>query len=106
MTPAEALRTAVTSTPDGCVLALVVTPRAGKTAFTGVAPDGLRLRVAAAPVDGAANEAVVRFLADVLDAPPSRVRLVAGERGRRKRIAVAGVSVADAIARLAPLLGG
>ncbi len=104
MTPAEALRSLVLATPDGCVLALIVSPRAGKTAVAGVAEEGLRLRVAAPPVEGAANAAVLRFLADVFDVPTSRVRLIGGERGRRKRVAIAGLSADDAVARLAPLL--
>lgn len=106
MTGADALRAVIAPSTDGCVLALVVAPRAGKTAFNGVAADGVRLRVAAPPVDGAANAAVVRFLADVFDVPPSRIRLVAGERGRRKRIAVAGLALDEAIARLGRQLSG
>ncbi|HEX5500372.1 MAG TPA: DUF167 domain-containing protein [Thermomicrobiales bacterium] len=106
MTDAETLRAVVAPSPDGCVLTLIVAPRAGKTAFAGVGPDGLRLRVAAPPVDGAANGAIVRFLADVFAVPPSRVRLIAGERGRRKRVAVAGIHADEAIAWLETLLAG
>jgi uncharacterized protein len=104
VTHADALRALVTPSPDGCILALIVSPRAGKTALDGVAGDGLRLRVAAPPVDGAANAAVVRFLADVFDVPASRVRLIAGVRGRRKRVAIVGLSADDVIARLDALL--
>lgn len=104
MTAAEALGAVVTPSPAGCVLALTVSPRAAKTAFSGIAADRLKLRVAAPPAEGAANEAVIRFLAAVLDVPMSRVRLVAGQRGRRKQIAITGLSVGEAIARLAPAL--
>jgi uncharacterized protein YggU (UPF0235/DUF167 family) len=49
------------------------------------------VRVAAPPVDGAANLALLRVLADALDAPPSAFRIVSGASGRRKVVEVAGV---------------
>jgi uncharacterized protein len=100
VTDVETLRSVVTPTAGGCAIALVVTSRASRAGLDGVAADGVRLLVAAPPVDGAANVAVVRFLAGVLDVPPSRVRLIAGERGRRKRVAIAGMAASDAVARL------
>lgn len=62
--------------------------------------DALKLRVAAPPVDGAANEAVVRFLAERLGVPRSAVRVEAGATGRSKVIAVAGITVEAAGHRL------
>ncbi len=53
----------------------------------------------AAPVDGAANEALRRLLAKALDVPAGAVTLVAGAAGRRKRIEVAGRAAADLRAR-------
>ena len=54
----------------------------------------------APPVDGAANEALIRFLADRLEVPRSAVELVSGRSGRTKVVAVAGVSAEDAARRL------
>ncbi|HJW20832.1 MAG TPA: DUF167 domain-containing protein [Candidatus Limnocylindrales bacterium] len=65
-----------------------LTPRAGVDRVDGVADGILRCRVAAAPVDGAANESLLRLLARELDLARSEVRLVAGERGRRKVVAL------------------
>jgi uncharacterized protein YggU (UPF0235/DUF167 family) len=48
------------------------------------------VRVAAPPVDGAANAALVRVLADALHVPPSAIRIVAGAAGRRKVVDVTG----------------
>jgi uncharacterized protein (TIGR00251 family) len=82
------------------VLAVIATPRAGVTALAGIDGDALRVRVAAPPVDGAANAALVRYLADLLGVPKSRVEVLAGQTGRRKRILVSGMSETEARARL------
>ena len=69
-------------------LRIVVTPRAARDAIDGWTEDGLlRVRVRAAPADGAANDAVVRTLARALGVPPSGVRIVAGATARRKTAA-------------------
>jgi uncharacterized protein (TIGR00251 family) len=66
----------------------------------GVAEDALRIKLQAPPVEGKANKALVRFLASALDVPARQVSIVTGETGRLKRVAVRGISMADA-ARLA-----
>jgi uncharacterized protein len=55
----------------------------------------LRARVASPPVDGAANESLIRLIADALGLARSRVRLVGGASSRRKVIEIEGVSPAD-----------
>ncbi len=89
-------------TSDGVLLAVRVIPRARKTALAGVRDHALLVRLAAPPVDGAANEALVEFLADCLRVPRRAVRLVSGERGRQKRVAVVGITAAFCRARLQP----
>jgi len=75
-----------------------LTPRGGADRIDGAGPNGeLLARVAAAPVDGAANRALVRLIAGELGVAPSAVELLSGERGRRKRLQVDGVS-SEAIA--------
>jgi uncharacterized protein (TIGR00251 family) len=86
--------------PQGSALNLIVTPRSGITAFAGLEGDALRLRVAAPPVEGAANAAIVKFLAGVTGVPRSSISIVSGETGRRKRVLFKGVSVDDLAARL------
>jgi uncharacterized protein (TIGR00251 family) len=72
------------------VLTLHVQPRATRTEVVGRHGDAIKVRVHAPPVDGAANQELLRFLAERLDLPRSALRLVAGESGRRKRVAVTG----------------
>lgn len=64
--------------------AVRVVPRSSRTAVGGVRDGALIVRVSAAPVDGAANEAVVAALADALDVPARDVRIERGAAARRK----------------------
>lgn len=64
--------------------------------------DALRVRVATPPVEGAANEAFRRFVADRLGIPISDVAVISGGTGRRKRISVSGVDHVSAMSRLLP----
>ncbi|MER2509090.1 MAG: DUF167 family protein [Amaricoccus sp.] len=93
--------------PGGVELAVRLTPRGGRAGFDGIgALDGqpfLRLRVASPPVDGAANAALIAFLAKSLDLPRSSVTLVAGDRARVKRLRLTGPDLA---ARLSALVAG
>ena len=75
-------------------------PRASRDEITGVLDGVLRVRLHAPPVDGAANDALVAFLADRLDVPRRGVRIVTGATSRTKVIEVEGVSSA-AVERLA-----
>ena len=97
---------AVSRTPEGARIRLRVQPRASRAGLAGVYADALRMRVMAAPVDGAANAAVVQLLADLLGVPRSRVRIVAGEASRDKTAEVAGMGVADVERRLGLYPGG
>lgn len=68
-------------------------PRGGADRVEGVSEEGeLRVRVAAAPVGGAANAALVKILAAELDLPRGSVRLVAGATGRHKLVMVDGIA--------------
>jgi uncharacterized protein (TIGR00251 family) len=82
------------------LLRLRVQPRASREEIVGVAGDAIRVRLTAPPVDGMANDALVRFLAVLLRVPRSSVELVSGQTGRTKLVAVTGVSVEDTAQRL------
>ena len=90
----------IQQTADGCVISVRVVPRASKNQVQGILGDALKIRLQAPPVEGKANEALVRFLAESLDIPPRSVRLLSGETGRNKRILLAGMDAGQARARL------
>jgi uncharacterized protein len=69
-----------------------VIPRARKTECTGTRDNALVVRVAAPPVEGAANEALIAYFADTLHLPKRAIQIVSGDRGRQKRVAIAGVT--------------
>jgi len=77
-----------------------VQPRASRDALAGEREGALLVRLTAPPVEGAANEALARFLGKALGVPPSAVRIVAGATGRNKVVTVAGLDAAAAFARL------
>lgn len=93
------MRDPFTLDATGATLTIRATPKASKTAVTGVvALEGdataLALRIAAPPVDGAANDEVVRFVAKALRIGRGSVTLLAGQTGRVKRLRIIGDVVA------------
>ncbi|WP_426168521.1 DUF167 family protein [Sandarakinorhabdus sp. DWP1-3-1] len=81
--------------PGGVRLRVRVTPRGGRDAVEGIGADGdaaphLKIRVAAAPVDGDANDAVEKLLAKWLGVPRSKVEVVGGETVRLKTVMIDG----------------
>ena len=91
--------------PGGSLLVVRVTPRAGRAAIGGERGGALLLRVAAPPVEGAANTAVIELVARALGLPRGAVSILGGGRAREKRLAVAGLGPAEVVARLGPASG-
>jgi uncharacterized protein (TIGR00251 family) len=77
-----------------------VQPRARSTEIVGIQDDTIRVRLAAPPVDGKANEALVGFLAERLQVSRSAVTLLTGQTARFKAVDVAGLDQATAVQRL------
>lgn len=94
--------TFVAPVAGGVRLRIRVQPRASRSEVAGPHGDELRIRLAAPPVDGAANEALVRFIADLLEVPRAAVTIVGGLASRSKTVRVAGVSVGQARSALGP----
>ena len=90
----------VRDTKDGAILTVHVQPKASITECVGVHGDALKIRVAAPPVDGAANDELIRFLARQLSIPLTSVRIHSGASGRHKRVLVKGATAQLVIARL------
>src|SRR5207247_3343545 len=81
-------------------LSLRVQPRASRNAVVGWTADSLNIRLAAPPVEGAANAACLTFLADLLDLPQSQLEILRGERSRNKVIRITGLTQEEIRARL------
>lgn len=84
-----------TAAAGGLQVDVRLTPRSRNDAIEGVErrPDGravLKVRVRAAPFEGAANTALLRLLAEALDTPPGRVKLIGGATARIKRVGIGG----------------
>ena len=94
----------LTESGSGVSFAVRVIPRAGRTAIAGVRGDALVVRLAAPPVEGAANAALVNYLAERLDMPRRNIEIRSGHASRDKRVALAGIAAADAAARLFAIL--
>ena len=77
----------------GVVLSVYVQPRASRTEAVGLHGHALKIRVAAAPADGAANDELCRFLARHCDVPLNAVEILSGVSSRQKRVLVKGQSV-------------
>jgi uncharacterized protein (TIGR00251 family) len=78
---------------DGAVVLHVpVQPGAGRAAVVGRHGDSLKIRVAAPPVEGRANDAAVALVAEALEVPASAVELVSGGKSRVKRFRVQGIT--------------
>ena len=74
--------------------------------MAGLRGDALLCRLAAAPVDGAANSALITLLSQALSVSRHAVRIKIGSRARTKTVAVEGLSVSDVRTRLTRLLKG
>ena len=74
---------------DGVLLQLSVMPNAKRTEVDGLHDGALRVRLAAPPIDGRANEALVAWLAKSLGVPKRDVEVLRGESSRRKQVAIA-----------------
>ena len=84
----------------GAVLAVHIQPKASRTECVGFHGDAIKIRVAAPPVDGAANDELIRFLACQLSIPSSSVQIQSGTSGRHKRVLVKGITSQLVLARL------
>lgn len=86
--------------PEGVRLAVKVQPRASRNEICEVTGPELKIRLTAPPVDSAANEALVRFLAEVLDCSKSQVQLLRGHTSRHKTLLLQGLTVAQVAKQL------
>lgn len=81
-------------------LEIRVIPRAGRSGFAGLRDGALVVKLAAAPVDGAANDELIALFAKTLRVPKRDVQIVSGEQSRSKRVRIAGMDREQLLAAL------
>ncbi len=85
---------------NGITLNVRVVPRSSRNQIIGVEGDVLKIKLTAPPVEGAANAALIEFIADWLGVRRSAVSIVSGDKARNKIVRVAGVTIEQVRARL------
>ncbi len=81
---------------SAATLSVRIQPRASKNGIVLMEDGGLKIRLTAPPVDGAANEALVRFLADTLSVPKAQVGILSGHTAKNKIVRIEGISQEEA----------
>jgi len=87
-------------TAEGVILEVQLQPRASRNEVVGPHGDGLKIRITAAPVAGAASKQLLKFLAKALKLPRNHLSIQSGTTSRNKSIAIQGVSKAEVLERL------
>ena len=83
-------------TKDGVVLTVKAVPRAARSEIAGIDDEWLRVRIKAPPVDGKANEALVKFFAEFFAVPKGSVGIISGDTARLKRVRINGMTAEKA----------
>jgi uncharacterized protein (TIGR00251 family) len=90
----------IQETAEGVLVRIKVQPRASRDEVLGVHGDAVRIRLRAPPIDGSANDTLIRLVAERLDVPRSTVHLRSGQTSRSKLIVISGVTSEAVAARL------
>lgn len=85
----------LTAKDGGVIFAVRVQPRASKSEVAGELDGALKVRLAAPPVDGEANEELIRFLAKLLDVSRREIALISGQTSKNKIVRVDGISIEE-----------
>jgi uncharacterized protein len=91
---------AIADTPGGCLIQIKVIPRAPQTMIDGMRGGALLVKLSAPPVEGQANESLLRFIAHICDVPRRSVSLMTGGKSRHKVIRVNHLTRAEATLRV------
>ena len=100
MMQTDGLAVALHRRGDGVTVAVRVVPRAPRTECVGLVGSALKIKLAAPPVDGAANDALRCWLADLCGRRRSEVEVLVGERSRDKVVLVRDADEADVLRAL------
>jgi len=86
--------------PHGVRIRFQVVPQSSKTSLVGSHNGALKIKIAAPPVDGAANEELICFLKRLLCVPRQNIRLIQGHTSKIKIVEVVGISIEEAQLKL------
>ena len=100
MPPNQPLPPFISTHAEGVTLAIKVQPRAKRNGLAGEHGGELKVQVTAPPVDAAANEAVVRLLAELLGCPRGAIEILRGETSRHKVVLIRGVPASHLATKL------
>jgi uncharacterized protein (TIGR00251 family) len=92
----------VRTTADGVIVSVRVIPRASRTAIAGTRDGAVLVRLAAPPVEGAANDELVELFARTMKVPRRAVTILSGDRARLKQVSIDGVSADEFRSRCLP----
>lgn len=90
----------MTSQPDGVKLSVKLQPRASSNEICEAIGGELKIKVTAPPVDAAANEALIKLLAETLDCGRNRVELIRGQTSRHKTVLLRGFKIEQVAVKL------
>lgn len=90
----------IKETAEGIIIPIKVTPKASKNELVGWENEELKIRIAAVPNKGEANEELIRFLAKRLKLSKSQIKIVYGETNRHKRVCITGVSLSQIVSHI------
>ncbi len=92
----------LTVLPGSVLLSLKIQPRSSKNAIAGPLGQELRVTLTSPPVDNAANQSLVRFLADQLNCPRNRIEIIRGHHSRHKQVRISGIPAQTVLRLLLP----
>jgi uncharacterized protein (TIGR00251 family) len=95
MQSVNAIKKALSETSKGCLVRLHIQPNAKKNEIVGLHGESLKVRLQAPPVEGKANAALIKYLADILDCSKSSLFIKSGDKSRQKSILVVGMSIEE-----------
>ena len=90
----------IKETSKGLLLPVRAMPRASKNEIQGLLGEALKVRLQAPPVEGKANQALIRFLSKSLDLSRAQLSIATGETGRNKAVLITGLTKAELIKKL------
>jgi uncharacterized protein (TIGR00251 family) len=93
----------IKASSENILISVRVQPGASKDIIAGIREGFLLIKLCSPPVDGRANDSLIRFVADRLDISRSSIRIIHGIKNRKKLLEVAGVSITEAEDALTPL---